>query len=409
MKVALVWFRNNLRLHDNEPLLRACEEYDFVLPFYCLPDSTKKLPLSGLKKTGDLRSDFLSESLVSLQKSLEDNGSGLYIPDQSPSQTIKSLLTKVDGIEAIYFSKEYAFEELHQENELKDLNLQLFSFDTNSLYTELPFAIDDLPDVFTNFRTLIERKGRPREELPAPKLKPSPQILGVNIKNTQELRFRGGESQGLKRLEYYLWESNLIKTYKTTRNELLGMDYSSKFSPWLANGCLSAVKIYWELKKYEEARGDNESTYWLFFELLWREFFRLSMRKHGKKVFWKSGLKGVSQNCVNNPELFERWRLGSTGEPFIDANMKELLMTGFMSNRGRQNVASYLIHDLGIDWRLGAEWFESQLIDYDVYSNWGNWAYLAGVGHDPRSRKFNISKQTKDYDPNGEFINFWTK
>jgi deoxyribodipyrimidine photo-lyase len=110
----------------------------------------------------------------------------------------------------------------------------------------------------------------------------------------------------------------------------------------------------------------------------------------------------------NNELLFKQWINGEIAEPFVNANMLELKLSGFMSNRGRQNVASYLIHDLGIDWRWGAAYFEMQLLDYDVSSNWGNWAYIAGVGNDPRPfRKFNIKKQQEQYDPDGMFTNYW--
>ncbi len=97
-----------------------------------------------------------------------------------------------------------------------------------------------------------------------------------------------------------------------------------------------------------------------------------------------------------------------TGFPLVDANMRELTATGFMSNRGRQNVASFLTKNLGINWQMGAEWFESLLIDYDVCSNWGNWNYTAGVGNDARGfRYFNIKKQSKDYDPQGKYVKHW--
>ena len=103
-----------------------------------------------------------------------------------------------------------------------------------------------------------------------------------------------------------------------------------------------------------------------------------------------------------------KWINGQTGVPFIDANMMELKLTGFMSNRGRQNVASYLCNDLKVDWRYGAAYFEQQLVDYDVCNNWGNWAYLAGVGNDPRAnRYFNIAKQAAMYDPDGSFQQLW--
>jgi len=102
------------------------------------------------------------------------------------------------------------------------------------------------------------------------------------------------------------------------------------------------------------------------------------------------------------------WREGKTGFPLVDANMRELAATGFMSNRGRQNVASFLTKNLGIDWRMGAEWFESVLIDYDACSNWGNWNYTAGVGNDARGfRFFNITKQSLDYDREGKYVKHW--
>jgi deoxyribodipyrimidine photo-lyase len=105
---------------------------------------------------------------------------------------------------------------------------------------------------------------------------------------------------------------------------------------------------------------------------------------------------------------FEKWKNGNTGIDFVDANMIELKLTGFMSNRGRQNVASYLCHNLKLDWRYGAAYFEEQLIDYDVCSNWGNWMYVAGVGNDPReNRVFNMEKQAAMYDHDQSYRNLW--
>jgi deoxyribodipyrimidine photo-lyase len=189
---------------------------------------------------------------------------------------------------------------------------------------------------------------------------------------------------------------------------MLGADYSSKFSPWLAMGCLSPRYIYAEVKAYERERVANDSTYWLVFELLWRDYFRFMAAKHGDRLFRKSGLRGLNIAWQENWQIFGLWQRGETGFPLVDANMRELAATGFMSNRGRQNVASFLTKNLGINWQMGAEWFESLLIDYDVCSNWGNWNYTAGVGNDARGfRYFNIMKQSHDYDPQGEYIKHW--
>jgi deoxyribodipyrimidine photo-lyase len=221
-------------------------------------------------------------------------------------------------------------------------------------------------------------------------------------------KFCGGESAAIKRLEHYFWQSDRLQVYKQTRNGMLNADDSSKFSPWLALGCLSPRYIYDQVKQYESDRLANDSTYWLFFELLWRDYFRFVATKHGNKLFHRTGLRGMDLPWRQDWERLELWQNGQTGFPLVDANMREILATGFMSNRGRQNVASFLTKNLGIDWRMGAEWFESLLIDYDPSSNWGNWNYTAGIGNDARGfRFFNIHKQAQDYDPHGEYVKHW--
>ena len=167
--------------------------------------------------------------------------------------------------------------------------------------------------------------------------------------------------------------------------------------------------MYHELKRYELERGENKSTYWIFFELLWRDYFRLMAKKHGNAIFMKGGMRGnPGQRLSDDLERLQKWIDGKTGVPFIDANMREIACTGFMSNRGRQNVASYLVHDLKVNWQLGAEYFESLLIDYDVASNWCNWNYVAGVGNDPREdRYFNPKTQASRYDPQGDYVRHW--
>jgi deoxyribodipyrimidine photo-lyase len=230
----------------------------------------------------------------------------------------------------------------------------------------------------------------------------------IEADNRSVLQFIGGETEALKRLNAYIWTQDLLKTYKETRNGLIGADYSSKFSAWLGLGCLSPRKIYEEIQKYERSRVKNQSTYWLIFELIWRDYFRFVALKFGDKIFKVEGIREENIDWKHDKVNFYKWLNGETGIPFVDANMRELKLTGFMSNRGRQNVTSFLTKDLKIDWRWGAKWFESQLVDYDVASNWGNWCYIAGVGNDPReNRYFSILKQANNYDANGEYVKLW--
>lgn len=427
--INIVWFKTDLRLHDNETLVRAIEQSDEVIPVYCFDEDHFKTTEFGFKKTGNFRAQFLLESLADLDKNLRALNSGLMVVRGKPEIELYKLAQKYK-VQKVFCKKEVAFEEKQTqilvEKELWKLHCQLESYSTSTLYhaQDLPFALKDIPDVFTNFRKRIEKESTIREVFLKPIVIKSPLIDKLSLPRIQQLGlenitidrraaigFKGGETEGYKRLNNYFFDTQAISTYKETRNGMIGENYSTKFSAWLALGCLSPREIYYELKKYEYQFSANESTYWLEFELLWRDYFRFMMKKYSNKFFQQAGIQAKNDNLhKHNNDLLLTWINGQTGVDFIDANMIELKSTGFMSNRGRQNVASYLCNNLKLDWRYGAAYFEQQLIDYDVCSNWGNWAYLAGVGNDPRgNREFNIEKQAKDYDKSMAFRNLWLK
>lgn len=429
MKTAIVWFKTDLRITDNEALLKAVLQNDAVILVYCFDDSHFAITTYGFKKTGDFRAQFLMESLIDLDANLRALGSGLLILKGNPEIEIPKAVKHYKALK-VYAKREVAFEEKRTENlvqsELWKLRCEFLTFSTSTLYhaEDLPFSIKNIPDVFTDFRKKTEKDATIRmafkkpeniksPEIPVPDLPNLPQfgLNEISIDPRAAYGFIEGESQALKRVDYYFFESNLISTYKKTRNGMAGPDYSSKFSPWLALGCISPRFIYQELKRYESVYNANESTYWLVFELLWRDYFRFMMKKYPNRFFYKNGLKNSDSSTSKiDFQKLHNWIEGKTSVDFIDANMIELKLTGFMSNRGRQNAASYLCNDLAIDWRYGAAYFEQQLIDYDVCSNWGNWAYLAGVGNDPRgTRYFNIDKQAIDYDKDKSFRNLWLK
>lgn len=427
MKTSIVWFKTDLRLHDNETLIKAIAQSDQIIPVYCFDDSHFEETSFGFKKTGNFRAQFLLESLADLDKNLRELGSELLVLKGKPELEIPKIVQQFKSTK-VFAKREVSYEEKQTEalvqNALFKLKCELLTFSTSTLYhaEDLPFSIKDIPDVFTNFRKKTEKDAIIREAFDAPTEIRSPEIPLLFLPSLEELNltftpidsravlpFKGGETEAIARLNHYFFETNCISEYKETRNGLIGADYSSKFSPWLAMGCISPRFINYELKKYESQFGANESTYWLIFELLWRDYFRFMMKKYNVKLFQQAGIqnKGISVNKHNAHQLQE-WIDGKTGVDFVDANMLELKLTGFMSNRGRQNVASYLCNDLKLDWRFGAAYFEQQLIDYDVCSNWGNWAYLAGVGNDPRgNRYFNIEKQASDYDKNKSYRNLW--
>ncbi len=423
---AIIWFRNDLRVTDNEALTKAAEIYE-VYPVFVFDERLfKPLDQFGFTKTGSFKTKFLIESVTDLKSSLISLGSDLIVRIGKPEKIIPDLATQI-GVTKVVASKEVATEEVNIEESLekelfqKSISFELFWQQTLFHEQDVPWPINQVPEVFTTFRKESEKSvvvrplfQKPKElnsvDFPCGKI---PDLTDLGLKEPtfdrrSVLKFIGGEQAAFKRLEQYFWDRDLLKNYKETRNELIGSDYSSKFSAWLSVGAISPKSIYYEIKRYEKERVKNQSTYWLFFELLWRDFFKFMAKKHGAKIFLKNGLSSLKFDQNDDLDKFHKWKDAKTGEPFIDANMKELKNTGFMSNRGRQVVASYLMHHLKVNWTWGAAWFEHALVDYDVSSNWLNWAYISGVGNDPKNgRVFNVESQQQRYDPKGEYIKFW--
>jgi deoxyribodipyrimidine photo-lyase len=299
---------------------------------------------------------------------------------------------------------------------------------------QLPFDLEAMPEVFTAFRHRVEKaKLIARSPVAAPRMLPplptslpalfptaDPTLIPTSLASPLSCSLPGvSQAQGLEHLKQY-FGAGYAQTYKLTRNQLSGEHFSTRFSPWLATGTLSAPTIVQHLKDAESAQGANESTYWIWFELLWRDYFRFIHLKFGRQLYAWRGLRAPDSTHpfnettpLNSPAAkaaFERWAFGETKNALVNAGMNELRATGWMSNRMRQIVASYLIYDLKLDWRAGASWFETHLLDYDVYSNQGNWLYIAGLGTDPRGgRRMNLEKQALEHDPKGLYRAQWTE
>ena len=436
MSIHAVWFWNDYRTTDHEPLLGAIDDARAdgggVLPIVILDPFHFGKTRFGFERIGDHRRKFLRESIIDLRDRIADLGARLAVVEGDTVATFDGLMDRLP-IRSLRFHHQYAPEEQKLQRQVlhtaKLHGVPIEVSQPNTLMTpdDLPFEVEDTPEVFSQFRRLVEKKGQFGEPQPAPESIPAiaeadwqfidtvnPAMVPCLQSDDQSaddravLEFVGGETMGLTRLSDYLWKSDAIARYKETRNGMVGPDYSSKFSTWLAHGCLSARHIASEVHRYEDERVANDSTYWMIFELLWRDYFAWMLAKHGNAMFQLGGLRREPLPWLTIDENFDRWQAGQTGYPLIDANMRELARTGFMSNRGRQNVGSFLTKNLFIDWRIGAEWFESALNDYDPASNYGNWNYVAGVGNDARGfRWFNTIKQSRDYDPDGDYVRLW--
>lgn len=416
MTLALYLVTNDLRLDDSRALMEAAR-YDRLLIVYAMDPAWFSPNRYGVSSVGPHRRKFLNESLRDLDWQLRALNQRLFVIERSTLSTLKLLFSKYE-VQTLITSRQSGWYEGAAisafANQFPDANVQLVDN-----YTLFDHANDgslgaDLPMQFTPFRRHAERQRIP-SPLPKPANLPPPpeqmleQELGFIDQQGSETQvfFVGGETAAERHVTAY-FESKAPLKYKETRNELSGWNNSTKWSSWLANGCISPRRIFSSIVEYEACNGANDSTEWLKLELLWREYFQWLARKIGSKLYSFRGLKKHSPLATFYPERFKRWCEGNTPQPLVNACMKELQNTGYMSNRGRQIVASYLVNELQLDWRFGAAWFEHHLIDYDVASNWGNWQYIAGVGVDPRGgRHFDIDKQQKTYDPDSQFIERW--
>jgi deoxyribodipyrimidine photo-lyase len=429
-ETALLWLRRDLRLHDH-PALVAAATADRLLPVFVFdPRRYGTADFGGddsfaYEKIDGRRTAFRIESVADLRDRLRDRGSDLVVRVGEPEAVLSRLADRIDADRVHVHTRptpEERTAETAVETALDDRDAGLVRHWGHTLYhpDDLPVAVSAVDDTYTPFRKRVESEAtvRPPEPTPTPPERPAvdpgaiPSVadLGVesaSIDDRAVLDFEGGETAGLARLEEYLWETDGLRTYKETRNGLLGRDYSSKFSPWLNEGCLSPRRVSAAVDEYEQRRVANDSTYWLRFELIWRDFFQFQFAKHGGTFFTPGGIRRRDIDWRTDAAAFERWARGETGVPFVDANVRELNRTGYMSNRGRQNVASFLANDLRIDWRRGAAYFETRLLDYDPASNYGNWAYVAGVGNDSRDRAFDVVGQAKRYDPDAEYVTRW--
>jgi deoxyribodipyrimidine photo-lyase len=314
------------------------------------------------------------------------------------------------------------------------------------LFSDWPLAAANFPRVFSDFRRRLERSPDPPlpppdlsglggagQHWPAAWLQPAPAgssgASGPSLGPApgahpcdprSAFPFSGDEPSALARLQHYFFNFDGLRNYKASRNGLVGAQFSSKFSPFLGIGSLSVRRIWQELLRYQALQGHttDEGSEWMKQELLWREFFIWSEQCHGAAFHAPGGIQGRPAQATPpqgnaDRQRFRRWTLADCGHPLIDAQLRELLATGYLSNRGRQWVASHFVNELRLPWTWGARFFEWMLIDAHPALNSGNWAYLAGVGSDPRSfggspRRFDLERQLRQYDPQETHRKLWT-
>lgn len=420
-KKILVWFRNDLRLHDNEMLVEAIAKADEILPVYVFDPRHFEQTQYHTYKTGAVRTKFLIESVASLQQSLQAIGGNLLVLHGYPEEVLPALVVKQDVTE-VYHHREVASEEtavsLRLEDALWKQKVNLKHFIGHTLYNkeDLPFPIKDIPDVFTQFKKKTERDAVVKPCFPTPAAinfasiedwGAIPEISELLQDETAAVlkiqsEFVGGEKEALVHLHGYLHagEGMILANATLKKHEIV-----SKLSAWLALGCLSPREVYWKMKDAEASYGVKPYFHQIVLGLLWRDYYRFMFKKYGNTFFKPQGFKKDGEPLqMENTLALQNWKDGQTGQPLIDAFMLELNTTGYINQVARQLVATYLVKELEVNWVLGAAYFEEQLLDYAPASNWGNWAAIAGVGNDQKlSNSFDFEKLLKILDPKGVF------
>jgi len=407
-KKILVWFRNDLRLHDNEMLVEAIAKSDSILPVYFFDPAYFEFDTEGNMLEGNSRVKFLIESVAALRESLKKIGGNLLVINGSPEEHMPALVEQYE-IAEVYHHREVATKETTVSSNVEDLlwklKVNLKHFIGHTLYNkeDLPFPIKDIPDIFAQFKKKTERDAIVKACFLSPEV-----ISLVEVEDwgalpeyhTASAGPLGGEEQGIAHLNELFKEGSEIYARVNSRANTDKPVYSSKLSPWLALGCLSPRKVYWAVKDAERRFGTNTNFNHLILGLLWRDYFRFMFKKHTLHYFTDivteaDSVAGAAQDELN----LQAWKDGTTGHGLVDKYMHELNVSGYISHAGRLVVATFLIYVLKLNWLEGAAYFEQKLIDYSPASNWGNWANVAMGGKDPRSKNtFDLDKQIKMLD-----------
>jgi deoxyribodipyrimidine photo-lyase len=407
LSVALVWFRRDLRLHDHPALRAALDSADTVVPVFCLDDG-----LLGGRHASGPRTQFLLECLAELDLGLRDRGSRLLVRRGPPQRELPALVAEL-GAREVHLSADVGpFARRRQREVHRALG------DTAALCVHPGlFAVDRLDairsqagspyTVFTPFHRSWASQPR-RDVLAAPRRlpPPPPQVAAGALPTLGDLGLKqecedpapGGETAGRERLRRFL--AGVVSGYHHGRDELSG-DGVSRLSPYLHFGCVSPREVEHRLPAGEGAAAYRR-------QLCWRDFYGQVIAHHPANA--RSEFQHRYRGAIRwsrAEQRFEAWCEGRTGYPVVDAGMRQLRREGWMHNRARLLVGSFLTKDLGIDWRWGERWFMRLLLDGDEASNNGNWQWIASVGVDPQPvfrRIFNPTRQQERFDPGGEYV-----
>lgn len=401
-KVAIFWFRRDLRLEDNAGLAAALQSGYSVLPIFIFDKQIlDKLPEK------DPRVSFIFETLQSMRNTLRENyHSGIAMYHDSPETVFKVLLSDYE-IAEVYTNRDYEPYARERDERIKKLlekeDIPFHTYKDQVIFENEEVVKNDGDPyvVFTPYKNKWKEYFNPDEHLKTHSVIKNLGSLMDHQRLPNLTLSDMGFSKSNIEVPAYTITSKLIANYEDTRNFPAKKQGTSRLGPHLRFGTVSVREMV------KKAIAEENEVFWS--ELIWREFFMqiLWHFPHTKDKAFKPKYDRIEWR--NNEEEFKKWRDGKTGYAFVDAGMRELNTTGFMHNRVRMLVASFLCKHLLIDWRWGEAYFASTLLDYDMSANVGNWQWAAGSGVDaaPYFRIFNPMTQIDKFDKQKEYINTW--
>ncbi len=399
-KVNIFWFRRDLRLHDNAGLYYALREKYPVIPVFIFD----KIILDQLEEKKDKRVEFIRDALVEIQEKLEKKESSLEMYYGTPEEVFEKLIKEYD-IQTVFTNHDYEPYAIERDELIKNLlaknNIDFETYKDQVIFEKDEVLKDD-GNPYTVY-TPYSRKWKAKLTDFYVKSYPS-EKYDKNFFKQHPRRIPSLNSMGFKETDKKFPSKNpgeqLIKQYDKTRN-FPGTDGTSRLGIHLRFGTISIRKLVAKAKELNAT---------FLNELIWREFY-MSILWHFPRVGHHKAFKPEYDNIKwrNNEDEFRKWCNGQTGYPIVDAGMRQLNETGYMHNRVRMIVGSFLCKDLLIDWRWGEAYFAEKLLDFDLAANNGGWQWVAGSGCDaaPYFRIFNPELQTKKFDKDLKYIKQW--
>jgi deoxyribodipyrimidine photo-lyase len=390
----IYWFRNDLRLRDNEALFSAVSSASEILPVYVFDPRQFERTKLNFRRTGAMRAQFLLDAVIDLRNRLREKGGDLLIRVGAPEKIVAQLAEE-NNAQYVYTSKEIAPAETRIESSLSknlklvNIDIKLFWMDTLMHATDLPFPIAKLPSNFASFNDQIKGNMRVKQPFAEPQKivlpaeydagsVPELSELGIEAAELADLSTLSGEqaSESLAQdiLQQYL--NDYIKVGKQFDSPDPLTD--TRLSDSLSLGCISARFIYDQVKN---ALPDGNHAEPMIENLLSRDYYHWTLLRYGPRLFKPSGIKhNFLQRWENDHALYETWINGQTADTEVNQLMEKLKTIGFLTSSERTLCANYLVNELGINWTWGAMYFESHLMDYEGSVNWGRWNNIAGVG-----------------------------